>query len=203
MKRNWSPLPGVWQEAFSLAVESYLQRRSAPIGAVLTNAQGAIVSRGGNSISGHRLSHAEMEAFAGAPAELERRQAHLYVTVEPCPMCTGAIRMMQLGNVHFAAKDPAAGSTHLLQSQGFMREVLSVVHEPAIADLEQATVALVVEHRIRTGHSRWQEAWERYQPRAFAVGRHLASAGAHEGWRAASATPAHLYESVSALCAEA
>jgi hypothetical protein len=144
-----------------------------------------------------------MEAFASAPVELERRQAHLYVTVEPCPMCTGAIRMMQLGNVHFAAKDPAAGSTSLLKSRGFMCEVLCVVQEPTIPPLEQVTVALVVEHRTRTGHNRWQEAWEHYQPRAFAVGRYLASTGAHESWRTSRATPAHLYESVAALCAEA
>ncbi len=200
MKSSWSSLPIAWQEAFALAVDSYLRRDAAPIGAVVTDGAGAIVSRGGNAISTHRLSHAEMEAFAGVPATLDRRAARLFVTVEPCPMCAGALRMMQLGNVHFAARDPAAGATRLLQDDGFMREIPCAVHAPRIPALEQVVVALVTEHRMRTGHTRWQPTWEAYQPVAFAVGRRLAAEGAHERWRRASIGPAALYESVVSFC---
>ena len=111
--------------------------------------------------------------------------------------------MMQIGNVHFAARDPAAGATKLLQSMPFMREVPCVANEPLIPPLEQVLVALVVEHRTRTGHARWQQAWEDYQPKAAAVGRSLALGAAYQDWRNTSAGPAELYESVNALCAEA
>ncbi|RZZ83759.1 nucleoside deaminase [Pseudoxanthomonas winnipegensis] len=200
MKSSWSSLPTAWQDAFGLAVDSYLRRDAAPIGAVVTDGAGAIVSRGGNAISSHRLAHAEMEAFAGVPATLDRRAARLFVTVEPCPMCAGALRMMQLGNVHFAARDSAAGATRLLQDDGFMREIPCAVHAPRIPALEQVVVALVTEHRMRTGHTRWQSAWEAYQPVAFAVGRRLAAEGAHAQWRHASVGPAALYESVVSFC---
>ena len=86
MKSSWSSLPAAWQQAFGLAVDSYLRRDAAPIGAVVIDETGTIVSRGGNAISSHRLAHAEMEALSAVPATLDRRAARLFVTVEPCPL---------------------------------------------------------------------------------------------------------------------
>jgi tRNA(Arg) A34 adenosine deaminase TadA len=186
-----------------MATESYIRRGSAPIGAVITDEAGAIVARGGNDVSTHRLAHAEMEAFANVPPTLNRRKAELYVTLEPCPMCSGALRMMQLGAVTFAARDPAAGSTRVLSAQGFMSEIPCIVRSPSIPALEQVVVALLIEHRTRTGHNRWSRAWEEYQPAAYIVGQQLASNGAYGHWLREPVHPAQLYESVGSLCADA
>ena len=118
-------------------------------------------------------------------------------------MCTGATRMMQLGHVYYAAKDPAAGATHLLCEGRFMREVASAVTGPQNPDLEQAIVALVVEHRARTGHSRWRQEWQTYQPRAAAAGERLARDGVYQQWRLRAVEAPELYETLVTLCAEA
>jgi tRNA(Arg) A34 adenosine deaminase TadA len=170
---------------------------------VITDQAGVIVARGGNDVSTHRLAHAEMEAFARVSPTLNRRNAELYVTLEPCPMCSGALRMMQFGSVSFAARDPAAGSAQLLHTEGFMREVPCIVRTPSIPALEQVVVALLIEHRTRTGHNRWSRAWEEYQPAAYAVGKLLASNDAYGHWLRESVHPVQLYESVGSLFADA
>ena len=45
----------------------------------------------------------------------------LYTTLEPCALCVGAIRMLGLRDVRYAARDPAAGSLTLFEATDFMR----------------------------------------------------------------------------------
>ena len=91
--------------------------------------------------------------------------------------------MAQLGRVSFAAHDPAAGFTSELGVGNFMRAVPCEVLAPAHAALEEATVALVVEHRERTGHARWRELWAQYHPQGFQLGVRLAQRGTYLQWR--------------------
>lgn len=87
-----------------------------PVGAVLVK-DGAIVAEGWNRpIELHDPSaHAEMLALRAAGAALGNYRlpgTTLYVTLEPCAMCAGAIIHARVARLVYAARDPKAGGTH-------------------------------------------------------------------------------------------
>ena len=84
-----------------------------PVGAVIVK-KGEIISRGRNmrEKKQNALSHAEIEAINNACKKLGRWQlddCEMYVTLEPCPMCTGAIINARIKTVIFGAYDLKAG----------------------------------------------------------------------------------------------
>jgi tRNA(adenine34) deaminase len=92
-----------------------------PIGAVVTTSDGEIIGRGHNvrELHGDPTGHAEIVALREAAAELARRGqgdgwrlegCTLTVTLEPCPMCAGAIVLARVPRVVFGAWDPKAGA---------------------------------------------------------------------------------------------
>lgn len=85
-----------------------------PVGAVVVR-DGVVVGSGRNRREGARsaLAHAEIEAIQHACAHLGGWRlfgCDLYVTLEPCPMCAGAIINARIDRVIFGAADPKAGS---------------------------------------------------------------------------------------------
>jgi tRNA(adenine34) deaminase len=85
-----------------------------PVGAVITDENGTIVGRGYNRRETDRdaTAHAEILAIQDACKALNRWRltgCTLYVTLEPCPMCTGAILQSRLERVVFGAADEKAG----------------------------------------------------------------------------------------------
>ncbi len=89
-------------------------RGEVPVGAVVVNAQGSVVARAGNRTRELHdpTAHAEVLAIRAACAALgsERLTGHdLYVTLEPCPMCAGAISFARIGRLYFGADDPKSG----------------------------------------------------------------------------------------------
>jgi len=85
-----------------------------PVGCVIVR-EGEIVGRGRNRREEKRsaLSHAEVEAIAQANAALRSWRLEgctLYVTLEPCPMCAGAILNARISKVYYGARDPAMGA---------------------------------------------------------------------------------------------
>ncbi|MGZ8998328.1 MAG: nucleoside deaminase [Allosphingosinicella sp.] len=85
-----------------------------PVGAVVTRG-GEIVARGRNRMrsAGDPTAHAEMVAIrAAAEAIGESRLdgCDLWVTLEPCAMCAGAIALSRIGRLYFAAPDPKGGA---------------------------------------------------------------------------------------------
>ena len=91
-----------------------LNKGEVPVGAVIAQA-GVIIGRGHNSKEkGHDPSaHAEMLAIRSAAKKLKGwRISHstLYVTLEPCLMCMGALIQARLPRLVFAAFDPKAGA---------------------------------------------------------------------------------------------
>ena len=89
-----------------------------PIGAVVV-ADGAIIGRGHNSreVDGDPTAHAEILALRDAARHRGRWRldgATLYVTLEPCVMCAGALVLARLDTVVFAADDPKAGAVGAL-----------------------------------------------------------------------------------------
>ncbi len=85
-----------------------------PIGAVLVCGDRVIAATHNHRERDHDItSHAEIEALrAAGRARGDWRLADctLYVTLEPCPMCAGAILASRVGRVVFGAKDPVAGA---------------------------------------------------------------------------------------------
>lgn len=85
-----------------------------PIGAVVTDPAGRIIGRGHNLTETlcDVTAHAEMQAITAACATLGGKYLQdctLYVTVEPCLMCAGAIGWSQVGRIVFGCTDPKRG----------------------------------------------------------------------------------------------
>lgn len=85
-----------------------------PIGAVIVDGEGNVIAKAHNRRENDRnaLLHAEISAIDKACKALGGWRLHkctLYVTLEPCPMCAGAIVNSRMKRVVFAAKDPKAG----------------------------------------------------------------------------------------------
>ncbi|MEL7396865.1 MAG: nucleoside deaminase [Pseudomonadota bacterium] len=89
-------------------------RGEVPVGAVVVNGKGRVISRAGNETRALNdpTAHAEMLAIRAACDVLgvERLIGHdLYVTLEPCPMCAGAIAAARINRLYFGAADPKSG----------------------------------------------------------------------------------------------
>jgi tRNA(adenine34) deaminase len=116
-----------------------------PVGAVVVH-NGAIVARGANAMvtSHDATQHAEMRvlrAAAYAVGDTRLTSATLYVTLEPCAMCAGAIVLARVGRVVFGAWDDKAGMAgsvaDLLRHPKLNHrpEVQGGVREPECAEL--------------------------------------------------------------------
>lgn len=88
-------------------------RGEVPVGAVVV-LNGEIIARNGNRTRelNDPTAHAEMLAIREAAATLASERltgCELYVTLEPCAMCAGAISFARLSRLYFAASDPKGG----------------------------------------------------------------------------------------------
>ncbi len=103
-----------WMEfAFKEAEQAY-KRKEVPIGAVIIF-ENRIIGRGYNQTEALRdpTAHAEIIAITAAASQLDNHRLEnctLYVTLEPCPMCAGAIVQARIPTLVFAASDPKAGA---------------------------------------------------------------------------------------------
>jgi tRNA(Arg) A34 adenosine deaminase TadA len=106
------------EAAMMVALEEARQaagRGEVPVGAVLTDARGALLARAGNGILQLRdpTAHAEVLALRAAARKLGNERllgTTLYVTLEPCAMCAGAISLARIARLVFAAEDPKGGA---------------------------------------------------------------------------------------------
>lgn len=90
-------------------------REEIPVGAVVVDASGVIISRAGNETRGGKdpTAHAEILAIRRAAEKLGQdrlRDCTLYVTLEPCPMCAGAIAHARLKRLVYGAYDSKGGA---------------------------------------------------------------------------------------------
>ena len=128
------------------------ERGEVPVGAVIVDGSGAIVARAGNEtrLRNDPTAHAEVLAIrqAGAALGAERLSGcDLYVTLEPCAMCAGAISFARLRRLYYGADDPkgggvAHGGRFFAQPTCHHRpEVYAGIGEVAAADLLRAFFA--------------------------------------------------------------
>ncbi len=98
--------------------EAALRRGDLPIGAVVVHAS-QVVGRGSSTrvTSGCHIAHAELNALLSCSPYLGEHhdECVIYSTVEPCPMCLGAIVMSDLHHVIFGAFDYRAGASHMIE----------------------------------------------------------------------------------------
>lgn len=135
------------QEALQLATEAE-KLGEVPVGAVVVK-DGKIIGRGFNQpISSHDpTAHAEIVALRDAAKNLQNYRltdCDMYVTIEPCAMCAGALVHSRIRKVYFGATEPKAGAVVSTQ-QFFCGEHLnhkveneSGILEPECRDIMQA-----------------------------------------------------------------
>jgi len=92
-------------------------RDEVPVGAVIV-CQGRIIARSHNLVEtlNDVTAHAEMQAITAAANVLGGKyltNCILYVTVEPCPMCAGALGWAQISRIVFGAKDEKRGYSYV------------------------------------------------------------------------------------------
>ncbi|MGI6538232.1 MAG: tRNA adenosine(34) deaminase TadA [Caldicoprobacterales bacterium] len=132
------------KEALEEAKKAY-ELDEVPIGAVVVK-DGKIIGRGHNSRERKQdpTLHAEIIAIRQAAAELgswRLTDCELYVTIEPCPMCAGAILQSRIPRVIYGARDPKAGCAgslyNLLEDSRFNHraEVVEGVLEEECAEI--------------------------------------------------------------------
>lgn len=102
-------------EALKMAQRA-LEEDEIPVGAVIV-CKKRIIARGYNQIErlNDSTAHAEMLALTGAFNNMGAKyltECSLYVTLEPCPMCAGALYWAQIGRLVYGAKDPKRGYTN-------------------------------------------------------------------------------------------
>ena len=90
-----------------------LKADEVPIGAIIVS-DGCIVGRGHNLVETlvDVTAHAELQAITAAASTIGGKYLNdctLYVTVEPCPMCAGALAWSQIGRIVYGASDPKRG----------------------------------------------------------------------------------------------
>lgn len=97
-----------------IAAEAAAARGEVPVGAVVVGPDGTIIAQAGNRTLELKdpTAHAEMLAIREACEALGNERltgCDIYVSLEPCQMCAGAISFARLRNLHFAAADPKMG----------------------------------------------------------------------------------------------
>jgi len=143
-------------EAIALALseaEAAARRGEVPVGAVLLSG-GAVLAADGNRVAERRdpTAHAEQLVLRAGAATLGNERLNgttLYVTLEPCAMCAGAISLARVQRLVFAAEDPKGGA--ILNGPRFFTQP-TCHHRPTVArggDAERAAALLRDFFRVR------------------------------------------------------
>lgn len=102
-----------WMEEALTQAHKAFQQGEVPVGAVVVY-EGKIIAASGNQTESppNPLGHAEILALKQASEVLKTNKlidCDLYVTLEPCPMCAGAISLARIRRLYFGAYDPKSG----------------------------------------------------------------------------------------------
>jgi tRNA(adenine34) deaminase len=165
----WQFLSIPWQTAASEAWTSYCQG-SLPHGAVLADASGNIMSQGrnrihereapGTIIHGQKLAHAELNTLLQTDWNtVDRSSVVLYSTIEPCAMCVGAVRMANVREIRYAARDTTSGGLSLLDKTPFLVKGQIRVTGSENTTLEIVLLAMLIDTALNMTDHPAKEAW--------------------------------------------
>jgi tRNA(adenine34) deaminase len=189
MNTFWDSLSLPWQVCLE---EAWLAYRAGciPIGAVITAPDGEIICRGRNRINdpfvqdgfihSNQLAHAELNALIVLPEGVhDLHTCTLFTLVEPCPLCLGALYMAGVRLLHYAARDPWAGSVNLLGATPYLSRKPVRASGPTNPDLEQIIIALQVVSGLQgvpAGMPRVLDTWRAVFPHYVAFGEQVFAA---------------------------
>ncbi|HEX3740356.1 MAG TPA: tRNA adenosine(34) deaminase TadA [Terriglobales bacterium] len=128
MRNGGSPEPDeLWMQEALRAAQRALDIGEVPVGAVVVH-EGKVVGRGFNRnlADSDPTAHAEVLALREAGAAIGNHRllnCDLFVTIEPCAMCAGAIVHARIRTLVYGAEDPKAGAVH---------SALHVLNHPAL-----------------------------------------------------------------------
>jgi tRNA(adenine34) deaminase len=116
----------LWMQEALRAAQRALESGEVPVGAVVVH-EGKIVGRGFNRniADSDPTAHAEVVALREAGAAIGNHRlgdCELFATIEPCPMCAGALVHARIQRLVYGADDPKAGAVH---------SVMQVVNHPS------------------------------------------------------------------------
>lgn len=123
-----------WLEAAREQAEKSWSEGGIPIGSVLVNTQGEIVSRGHNERvqSGDPTAHAEVVCIRRAGRRRDWRSLTLVSTLSPCPMCSGTAILLKIPRVVIGESQTFRGAEDWMESQGV--EIV-LLDDPACVEL--------------------------------------------------------------------
>jgi tRNA(adenine34) deaminase len=121
------PLPAPMRRALDLAAAAE-RAGEVPIGAVVTR-DGEIIGEGENRNrrDNDPTAHAEIVALRAAAARIDDFRltgCDLWVTLEPCPMCAGAISHARIARLYYGASDPKGGAIE--EASALLRDFFAV-----------------------------------------------------------------------------
>ena len=124
------------------------QSGEVPVGCIITDKDGNVIGKGQNrrETNQNALDHAEIEAIDQACRSLKSWRldgCSLYVTLEPCPMCAGAIINSRISELYYGAKDPNTGSCGsvinlFMEKYGHEPKIIGGIMEKECSDCLQA-----------------------------------------------------------------
>jgi tRNA(adenine34) deaminase len=128
----------LWMEEAIRQARSAENAGEVPVGALVI-CDGAVVGRGSNRnlLDNDPTAHAEIVALRQAAAAIGNHrlgECDLYVTVEPCAMCAGAITHARIRRLVYGADDPKAGA---------VRSALQVLNHPALNHRVEVTAGVL------------------------------------------------------------
>jgi tRNA(adenine34) deaminase len=134
------------EEAIALALaeaKSCVARGEVPVGAVMLSAESELLASDGNRILERKdpTAHAEMLVLRAAAEKLGNERlsgTSLFVSLEPCAMCAGAMSLARVARLVFAAEDPKGGA--ILHGPRFFEQA-TCHHRPQVTRAGDAVVA--------------------------------------------------------------
>lgn len=133
VSQTQAPNDEIYMRAALVEAEKAQKKDEVPVGCVIVR-QGKIIARAHNIKERKKsaVMHAEMAAIMRASRRLKRWRlsgCDLYVTLEPCPMCMGAILSTRLDRVIYGTADPKAGACGSLYNlnEGKLNHTVGIV----------------------------------------------------------------------------
>jgi tRNA(adenine34) deaminase len=185
----WGDIAQGFQVAFNEAWEAY-KNNTIPIGVAILDIEGIVMATGRNQVradgdgllKNHQIAHAEINAILKL-SEISNENIHknirtytLYSTMEPCPLCFGAVVMGSIRNVKYAARDNWAGATALNESIDYIRNKKITVDGP-FEELEMVQVSMQTYYELQTSNPRTVDillsSWRKTCESGVAIGEHL------------------------------
>jgi tRNA(adenine34) deaminase len=187
----WESLSPAWRACWEEGWAAYRDGGNAIIGAAVVDRTGRVCARGRNQVrhrgsdpmpvADHELAHAEVNALFSFPIRHGGFDYALYTLLEPCPLCMGAFYMSGIRHLHFAARDPWAGSANLLGTTRYLSLKPIQVFDAEDRRLEATYVAIhvasMIELRAPDDPGRLVDAWKPGYPAGVAHGRRVFDAG--------------------------